>query len=166
MAEQTITITLHLSELTYDVLNKTHLTGKSRDTGENPSEVANMQANLDSGPKEEILRSIGEAVATLKNNISEYIFDDTAVTGDNILISDSGNISIPMTMPSNFNNDVIPTIASAMHRYIVDLVLTDWFSITSVKDAEVYAAKSVRDLNELRSAISKRRRPTRTVVNG
>lgn len=47
MAKKTITLTLYVSELVYDIQNKTYLTGRSRRTGTNHEEVANMQANDD-----------------------------------------------------------------------------------------------------------------------
>ena len=56
MAKKTIAITLYMSELIYDVQNKTYLTGRSRTNGTNHEEVANMQANDDDENANQILR--------------------------------------------------------------------------------------------------------------
>ena len=63
MAKKTITITEYMSELLYDIQNKTYLTGRSRQTGANHEEVANMQANDDDENANQIIRSIGNAFA-------------------------------------------------------------------------------------------------------
>ncbi len=65
MAKKTITITLYMSELIYDVQNKTYLTGRSRSTGKNHEEVAHMQANDDDENANQIARSIGNAFANM-----------------------------------------------------------------------------------------------------
>ena len=73
MAKKKITITLYMSELVYDVQNKTYLTGRSRKSGNNDEEVANMQANDDDEDANQVIRSIQSAYGTLKTKLSEWI---------------------------------------------------------------------------------------------
>ena len=47
MAKQNVSITLYVSEMLYDIQNKTYLTGRSRQNGQNHEEVANMMASDD-----------------------------------------------------------------------------------------------------------------------
>lgn len=45
--KKSINLELKMSELIYDIQNKTYLTGRSLSSGSNHSHVANMQANDD-----------------------------------------------------------------------------------------------------------------------
>lgn len=166
MAKKNLTVTLHMSELIYDVQNKTYLTGRSRSDGTNMEFVSHMQANHDDENANQIVRSIGNAFSTLKNKLSEYI-DESYASGSvsNALISSSDNLVLSLSMPSNYNRATADTIGAAMHQYLVNVALSDWFTITNKTDAAEYAALSQVNLNEIRDAINKRVRPTRTEVD-
>ena len=161
MAPVPITITLYKSELTYDVLNKTFLTGRSRDAGTNHEEVAHMIANEDDENINQVLRSLGNAYATLKTKLSEFLAEaDTTAT--NIQESASGNIAITLQMPSNVNKATRDTIAAAMHQYLVNTAIADWFTITDKADAADYVTMAGTNLEQIREALNKRVRPVRT----
>lgn len=163
MAKKTISITLYMSELIYDVQNKTYLTGRSRNTGDNHEQVANMQANEDEENQNQVVRSIGNAYANLKTKLSEYI-EDSGATANNILLSASDNLQINLVMPSNFNPATNDTIGAALHQYIVNSAIGEWFTITNKADAADYLALAAANLAEIREAINKRVRPTRSNV--
>lgn len=163
MAQKTISITLYMSELIYDVQNKTYLTGRSRNTGDNHEQVANMQANEDEENQNQIVRSIGNAYANLKTKLSEYI-EDSGSTANNILLSASDNLQINLVMPSNFNPATNNTIGAALHQYIVNSAIGEWFTITNKADAADYLTLAAANLAEIREAINKRVRPTRSNV--
>lgn len=163
MAKKTISITLYMSELIYDVQNKTYLTGRSRNTGDNHEQVANMQANEDEENQNQVVRSIGNAYANLKTKLSEYL-EDSGSTANNILLSASDNLQINLVMPSNFNPATNDTIGAALHQYIVNSAIGEWFTITNKADAADYLALAAANLAEIREAINKRVRPTRSNV--
>lgn len=163
MAKKNLTVTLYTSEILYDVMNKTYLTGRSRFIGTNNEEVANMQANEDEENESQLLRSIGNAFAYLKTRLSEYI-EETATTASNILLTKDENLTIALVLPSNVNQATSETVSSAAHQYIVNLAMADWFTITNKADAADYAAKAEVNLQELREALNKRVRPVRTTI--
>lgn len=163
MAKKTLTVTLYLSELLYDVQNKTYLTGRSRQTGNNHEEVAHMQANEDEENENQILRSLGNAFANLKTKLSEYIVE-SGTTATNKLLSKNGSIQLALVMPSNFNQATSETISAALHQYLVNTAIGDWFTITNKNDAVDYVTLAAANLEELREAVNKRVRPTRTTV--
>lgn len=163
MARENITITLYMSELIYDVENKTHLTSRSRSNGENHEEVANMQANEDEENRNQIIRSIGNAFASLKNKFSEYLTEEEN-NADNKLIDGNSNLSLSLSMPSNFNKSTKDTIASAMHKFIVNSAVGEWFAMTNKNDAVEYIQSAAANILELREAINKRTRPQRSDV--
>lgn len=166
MAKKTLNIALYYSELMYDVQNKTYLTGKSRETGDNFEAVANMQANDDEENKNQILRSIGNAISALKARLSEYIID-AGDSSSNILqdVEDAEKLELSLSMPSNYNNATRDTISAAAHQFIVNTAIGDWFAITNKADASDYVAQATANIIEIREAISKRVRPTRPEIN-
>ena len=161
MAKKIISITLYMSELIYDVQNKTYLTGRSRQTGTNHEEVANMQANDDDENANQIMRSIGNAFANLKTKLSEYINESGTSTNDK-LISSTDNLTVSLNMPPNYNNASNDTISTALHQYLVNSAIGDWFTITNKNDASDYITLAAANLEQLREAVNKRMRPTRT----
>lgn len=163
MAKKNLSITLHVSELIYDLQNKTYLTGRSRFIGTNPEEVANMQANEDEENENQLLRSIGNAFAYLKTRLSEYI-EESATTASNLLLTKDKDLTLVLVLPSNVNQATADTISSSAHQYIVNLAMGDWFTITNKADAGDYIAKADMNLQELREAINKRVRPQRPTV--
>ena len=163
MAKKQISITLYMSELIYDVQNKTYLTGRSRQTGTNHEEVANMQANDDDENANQIMRSIGNAFANLKTKLSEYINENGTSTNDKQL-SSTGNLTLSLNMPPNYNNASNDTISTALHQYLVNCAIGDWFTITNKNDASDYITLAAANLEQLREALNKRMRPTRTNV--
>ena len=163
MAKKIISITLYMSELIYDVQNKTYLTGRSRQTGTNHEEVANMQANDDDENLNQIMRSIGNAFANLKTKLSEYINESGTSTNDKQL-SSTGNLTLSLNMPPNYNNASNDTISTALHQYLVNSAIGDWFTITNKNDASDYITLAAANLEQLREAVNKRMRPTRTNV--
>ena len=164
MAKKAIAITLYMSELIYDVQNKTYLTGRSRQTGTNHEEVANMQANDDDENANQIMRSIGNAFANLKTKLSEYINETGTSTNDKQL-SSTGNLTLSLNMPPNYNNASNDTISTALHQYLVNSAIGDWFTITNKNDASDYITLAAANLEQLREAVNKRVRPTLTNVS-
>lgn len=164
MTKKTITITEHISELIYDIQNKTYLTGKSRADGNNHEAVANMQANDDEENANQILRSIDNAFSTLKTKLADFI-EEKGTSANNTLISGEGKLVLTILMPSNFNQAVNDTIAAAIHQYLVNTAVGDWFAITNKNDAADYIKESEINLVTIREAVNKRVRPVRTNVN-
>lgn len=165
MTKKTITITEHISELIYDIQNKTYLTGRSLSNGTNQEFVANMQANDDDENANQILRSIANAFSTLKSKLSDYIEEDGTTT-KNTLINSSDDLILVLKMPSNYNQSANDTLASAIHQYIVNIAIGDWFTITNKTDASKYIDDATMNLAIVHEAINKRIRPIRTIING
>lgn len=161
MAKKDITITLYLSEILYDIQNKTYLTGRSRTTGQNHEEVAHMQANEDEENENQILRSIGNAFANLKTKLSEYL-NESETTADNLLTDKDTNLDVSLSMPANYNPATRETIAAALHQFLVNTAVAEWFTITNKTDAADYVTLAASNLEQVREALNKRLRPTRT----
>ena len=155
---ETIIIELKMNEILYDVQNKTYLTGKSRKDGSNHERVANMQANDDEENANQLLRSVAMAFSKLKMRLGEYL-DQTATSANNTLLDPSDDITLGLTMPSNYNRATVGVLANAAHQYIVSLAVAEWFTITNKSDAKDYAVLAEESLALITEAASKRVRP-------
>jgi hypothetical protein len=164
MTKKEITINLVMSEIVYDDQNKTYLTGRSRQSADNHEAVANMQANDDEEDKNQVLRSIGNAFGTLKTKLSEYLVSDKT-SSNNVQIDEDTNLEVTLQMPSNYNPATVDTISAALHQYIVNTAIAEWFNITNKGDAQEYATLATGNLGLVREAINKRVRPQRPKVN-
>lgn len=164
MAKSSITITLYMSELLYDIRNKSWLVGESRRTGDNHELVAAMQMNADAEHENQALRSISLAYGRLKTELNEYLAAETVTSDNDALISADSNLTLNLYVPGNYNHVTVKTVTAECTDYIENMTLSDWFQITSPTDAEGYAAKAAANLLNIRAAINKRVRPTRTNV--
>lgn len=162
MAKKSIRITLFKSELVADIQNKTFLTGRSRSTGSNHEEVAHMQANDDDEDSLQVLRSIKNAVSSLKTKLSEFI-SATATSDDNNLDNtmEANTFIILLNMPSNYNEATVETLTAEAHQYVVNTAVADWFAITNKADAADYNTLAAANIENIREAINKRVRPER-----
>lgn len=158
MARKTITLTLHLNEVIYQVQNKTYLTSKSRSNGNNFEEVANMQANSDEENMSQIMGSIKSAVASFRMKMSEYI-SETKTTANNDEMSSEGDVTLTLTMPSNFNEGSVDSIMANFNDYVIYRAVAEWFTISNKTDTNDYAAMAENSIAQAREAINKRVRP-------
>lgn len=155
-----VTITIYVSEVYAEVENKTDLTGRSRSNPEAPEIAANMRVTDEDNDKLQVLRSIGNAFATLKMKLSEYI--SATSTSDNNVLNEATLLYLVLSVPSNFNLTAVATITSEVHQYLTNVAVADWFTITNKADAGDYATLAAANLNVIREAVNKRIRPTRT----
>jgi hypothetical protein len=162
MAKKNVTITLYMSEMIYDVQNKSYLKGRSM-VDQDPARVAYMQANDDDENLNQVLRSIGGAFGSLKSELSEYI-EESASTGNNIL-QPNEDIIVALKMPSNFNEAAVKVVSEGLHKYIVNMALAEWYKNTDPNDFDSYMKLAIENMKEVRDGINKRLRPVRQEPN-
>ena len=155
-----ILIQLSISEIIYDVQNKTYLTGRAVSNGENHAHVAHIQANDDEENASQVLRSVTMAYATLRTRLAEYI-EGGKSTANNAIISDKDEVQFTLMMPSNFNSGVVATLGQAAHEFIVATAVADWFAITAKGETSDYSEVAENSLKILEEALCKRVRPVR-----
>lgn len=158
--KKTINLQLKMSEIIFDIQNKTYLTGRSISNGAPTSHIANMQANDDDENEAQILRSITSAVGVLRNRFAEYL-EISGASSQNDPLNASDNINLSLNMPSNFNSSVNQTIGAAAHQFIVAYSITEWFAITAKGETSDYSAVAENSLAVLEEALCKRVRPSR-----
>ncbi len=161
---KSLTITLYMSELIYDFQNKAFLTGRSRRSdGKDAEFSSNMQASDDDEDKNQALRSIQNAYGQLLVELGEALYGKTEATSSNELLGDS-NITITLSVPSNFTLGIRDAVSASMHDYIINKALMDWFLITNKDDAKDYGDLAAISLQNLHNAFNRRERPTRESI--
>ena len=158
--KQPVNLKLKMSEIIYDVQNKTYLTGRSLENGDNHSHVANIQANDDDENAAQVLRSVTMASAVLRNRLSEFMpAGNSGATND--IMTEADDVVYTLSMPSNFNTAVAQTMGEAAHQFIVATAVADWFAITAKGETSDYTAVAEASLKVLEEALCKRSRPRR-----
>lgn len=160
MAKVFIKVELIMSELIYDIENKTSLTGIARDNGQNYKESADLRITEVGEHRNQVMRSIGNAFASLKSVLSEYLCA-SGTTANNAQLGEWENLTVCFAMPTNYDLATKDALATAMHQYIVNTALSDWFTIFSKDDAALYMKLAAADVQKMREALYTRVRHVR-----
>lgn len=158
--KHTITLQLKMSEIIYDIQNKTYLTGRSITDTADKAHIAHMQANDDDENEAQILRSVTMASMVLRNRMSEYLEGSEKVSSNDSLGA-ADDLSFTLMMPSNFNQGVTKVLGEAAHQFIVATAIADWFAITAKGETTDYTAVAEQSLRVIEETLCKRTRPVR-----
>ena len=159
-AKKNVTATIKISWLLYDIMNETFLRGRTIQNKDNHKEVASMFASEDEENREKILRSIKRAFAEVQTELGEYL-NENGTTTDNSHYDGSDDLSLKLQMPSNFNEAATTGVGEAIHDYLKNTAIAEWYMVTNKADAEQYVALAQKSLVSIQQAVSKRSRPAR-----
>lgn len=155
-----VTATIKVKLLLYDIENETYLRGRTIQDKENHKEVASMYASEDEENIDKILRSIKKGFAEVKTELAEYL-DEDGTTTDNSRYDGTTDLVLNLTMPSNFNEAATAGVGEAIHDYLKNTAIAEWYLVTNKADAEEYVALAQKSLVSIQQAVSKRSRPKR-----
>lgn len=158
--KKSVTATIKIDWLLYDIMNETYLRGRTIQNKDNHKEVASMFASEDEENREKILRSIKRSFAEVQTELGEYLNENGTVT-DNNHYDGSTDLVLNLTMPSNFNEAATTGVGEAVHAYLANTAIADWYIVTNKGDAEQYYALAAKSMELIRQTVSKRSRPTR-----
>lgn len=158
--KKNVTATIDIKELLYDIMNETYLRGRTIQNGENHKEVASMYASEDDENLDKLLRSIKKGFAEVKTELAEYL-DEDGTTTDNSRYDGESDLELSLTMPSNFNEAATTGVGEAIHDYLKNTAIAEWYMVTNKADAEQYVALAQKSLVSIQQAVSKRSRPKR-----
>lgn len=159
-AKKSVTATIKIDWLLYDIMNETFLRGRTIQNKDNHKEVASMFASEDEENREKILRSIKRGFAEVQAALSEYLDEDGTAT-DNGPFDGGHNLVLNLKMPSNFNEAATTGIGEAIHSYLANTTIADWYIVTNKVDAPQYMELAQRSMAAIEQAVSKRSRPAR-----
>lgn len=159
-AKKPVTVTIKISWLLFDIMNETFLRGRTIQNKDNHKEVASMFASEDEENREKILRSVKRAFAEVQTELGEYLNENGTVS-DNSNYDGDHDLILNLTMPSNFNEAATTGVGEAVHAYLSNVAIADWYMVTNKADADQYYAMANRYMELIRQTVSKRSRPTR-----
>jgi len=158
--KKTVTATIKISHLLYDIMNETFLRGRTIQNKDNHKEVASMFASEDEENRDKILRSIKKGFAEVKTELSDYLDEDGKST-DNSRYDGETDMTLRLTMPSNFNEAATAGVGEAIHDYLKNTAIAEWYMVTNKADAEQYVMMALNSMKSIQQAVSKRSRPKR-----
>ena len=158
--KKSVKVTVFISWLLFDIMNETFLRGRTLQNPENHKEVASMFASEDEENREKILRSVKRAFAEVKTELGEYLDEDGTET-DNRHYDGSTDLTLALKMPSNFNEAATAGVGEAVHAYLANAAIADWYTVTNKGDAETYYGQAQRSMAMIQQTVSKRSRPKR-----
>lgn len=163
--KQTVKVYQDVKTLLYDVRNKAYITGNSRKASgaANYEAGSKMQASEDIEETDQLKRSLTTYFTGLKSKLGEYLDEDTTMTSNAVsdAIEEENTLFLSFRLPTNYNNASADALGAGIHAYLVDMVLSDWFTITNPADAQSYISHAAIQLEDVRSALYKRSRPSR-----
>ena len=164
-AKKNVKATIDIAWLLYDIMNETFLRGRTIQNDKNYKEVASLFASEDEENAEKILRSVKKGFAEVKTELAEYLTESGLETNNANITADS-DLILNLTMPSNFNEAATAGVAEAIHDYLRNVAIADWYLVTNKGDAQEYVALAGKSLESIRKSVSKRSRPTRPQNSG
>ena len=158
-----VTITLKHKQLLYDIQNSSYIVGLNRSNGSNFEDVSNIQNTGEGGELDMMLRSIETAFGEIKRNVNRFIVDNTNETDtpNTPITVDTGEFTLTLDMPGNFNLAAVDSIKSAAHEYIVSSALYDWFTAVKPDEIKIYEQRKIEASIDLLSAVYRKQSPTR-----
>ena len=165
--KQIVTVRQDVATILYDVRNKAYITGNSRmaSGAANYEAGSKMQASEDTEEDDQLKRSLTTYFSGLKSLLGEYLDEDTTTT-DNLVaetIEEEGVLKLAFRLPTNYNSASADSLGAGIHAYLVDMVLSDWYTITNPAEVKSYVDHAAAMLEDVKRALYKRSRPTRPV---
>lgn len=153
-----VTATIKMPWLLFDIMNETFLRGRTIQNKENHKEVASMFASEDRENREKILRSIKRAFSEVQTTLGEYL-DENGTETDNSHFDGESDLVLNLEMPSNFNEAATTGVGEAVHAYLANMAIAEWYVVTNKADADQYFSMAQKSMAMIEQTVSKRSRP-------
>lgn len=157
-AKKKVKATIKMPWVIYDIMNETFLRGRTIQNKENHKEVASMFASEDEENREKILRSIKRAFSEVQTTLGEYL-DESGLATDNSHFDGNTDLVLNLEMPSNFNEAATTGVGEAVHSYLVNTAIAEWYVVTNKADADTYFSLASKSMDLIEQTVSKRSRP-------
>lgn len=162
MAKNEVKITIHLSEVIYDIQNKTYISGEVAGcNGESAEKVSMQQVDSEEWSNNQIIRSIGNAFSRIQSSISEYWGMSSADETNTQMQYRASGLVIKLLMPMNYNATTLRDVTQAIHQTLVYQAIYDWYMLVSPSGADVWKEMADSQIGRIRLLLSRRLRPSR-----
>lgn len=159
-------IVVEVRELLYDIRNKSWQLGRTMEASDYGSYERASNIQLTSDPEEdyEVKRGLAMAYGELRSLLNEWLADRCLSWTDNKLedeLEDEGQLRIELELPGNYRREALGGLGNAVHSYLVDRGLYNWFLLTEPAEAGQYLERSMRTGEMILGMMYKRERPKR-----
>lgn len=157
-------LTFKRKELLYDIANMAFVEGDITPT-QDSHERHQIQDVIEDGNIDRILRKIELAIASCTEALYPYtkVEIDPEESREDTLEAD-GDYYIGLSLPADFSKTTINYLEKLIHEYIVCYVLSDWMSITNIRNTQSavnWSAKLEETKGEMQRALFTRYRRIR-----
>ncbi len=158
------TITIDLSEVLYDIRNKTHIDSEvlNRTDDKTFMLASLMQVSDEDSTLYYIRRSLVRSYNDLLLIFKEFIEQPALVNADNQLpteIEQDGTIRLRLTLPFNYDRNALSILSQSIHNYLVNSTIGDWYTSTSKENSEIYLTQAEADKMQITASLYSRKRP-------
>ena len=163
-----VMIELQKKELVFDIKNTAAVYADSISSSVADSHsIHNIYDVGEDGNRDKLARILDSAVEDCNEMLFRYTKMKMLGGGfdSNELISGDTNITINLSLPSNYPLALKDALTSSIHDYIINTALMDWFIITNPNESKTYAELSVLAIKNLHEVFNRRERPRRTDPN-
>lgn len=151
-----IVITLKKSEIDYDVAMATHVVMNrelaSGVTAEQGFNYANTQN--ETGEANLITRYVEKAISDLAGVMSAYLEDYVLESTNDLKAFEAAVFNLDM--PDNFDKTLTSPLRIAMHDYVVNRVIFDWFVKAKPDEAVIYKGLYDEAYSRVKSLLNRR----------
>ena len=155
-----ITVRLKSSELLYDIGNIAFITGDIM--LQDVKLQSAVQDVVNDGNLNKVTRSLSRIFNELVSSLTAYTKKELI---ENVVVSDDltapENYEMVLVVPDTFSSPNANAVVTAAHDYMVNMALSDWFSITKKDEAQMYFDKAMNELSKINSYMIKRTRRMR-----
>lgn len=165
---KTILLTISKKEILWDIYNDSHIIAQGLFMSGTPSETAyNIQADEEDTNKNKLLRSIQLAVGSLMPYLVKFLsLSQNAHESNNNTLREDEDIEIKLSVSERFNENMVPTIITLCHKYIMNQALFDWFNATKKDIAADYLTLAQTAINEMKGLFAKKAPSRADIIGG
>ena len=157
-------MTLHVSEIEYDVQNRTYVDGKYRQSAGKTEEGEQIMINDEEDKAHFVRRCVQDAIGNLFSTVSEYVELEIPELTD--VMMDDGAVEFTAVVPDQFPDSAATAAVSAMHEYISNAAMSQWYESTDETKLRARAAAAATKLQAVRSAFNRRLQYARCMKGG
>lgn len=159
----TVTITLYRSEIDYDIGMITHVVANRALAAGATFEQAYNYSNTDdfNGEANLVMRFEESAINELIAALGRYLPETIISSNNSLSIAEVESFDFPFVLPDTFNLSFVRPLRSAMHDYVVNRTLFEWFKNSKPDEAVNYRDLYEDALGKTVVYLNKRTKPVR-----
>lgn len=155
-----VTIILNREEITGDVLNVAHVTGRRLSEPGQEEKAADIQTPEEGPDKYIVARALAAALANIRQRCARYLATGRLMDDDR-LERPEGDYVLQLRMPDRWNYGATTQLTNLMHAHAADYCIYSIFEKTNPQEATQYLARANDELERIKGVLELRTAPVR-----